>query len=437
MNNRKFFSILTVCLSLAIVAMGFTMVSCDTDDITGGGKSSTTTGTPGGTTPGVTPPPAGSVDNFADLEPKMAPNPNRAVTRAGGSTEIEIPDYLLEDDDEGTAKDQVADRSARAVTATFAVHEDDRSIAQIVAQNGRTCTVKGLTLGSARIVITVGSKSATVIMAVAPSDAFYRLPATQVVKIGQGTYRDRWWSSDQPDDPPSDYEDYFAEPMNQLAWNWRNPSQYYGASGTPCGIDVMSYYVDPLINDRRGWVRTTFGFGGWFYDLNGVTNKMTDGVQVNGDVELKIEPEFFYDNGVPYLQITHTLTNNGSVALTGQKFGASADVMILHDDQAPLTYIEEYGALMTNESYDYYDNHLLPTMKIRLVCQSVPGVDDVSTLWLGRWGGGNHRDYVYDDQRDDITIEDYMDTAMGFSYQDIDLKAGESKTFVLRFTQVQ
>jgi len=111
--------------------------------------------------------------------------------------------------------------------------------------------------------------------------------------------------------------------------------------------------------------------------------------------------------------------------------------MIYGNDRAPLTYIQQYGALMTNEHSDYYGNQILPTIKLRLICQNVPGVDKVSTLWLGRYGlGGSERNYVYTDQRDNIAANE-MDTAINFSYQDITLNPGESKEFIVRFTQVQ
>jgi hypothetical protein len=195
----------------------------------------------------------------------------------------------------------------------------------------------------------------------------------------------------------------------------------------------LAYYVDPTVINRRGWVRTTFGFGGWFYYLNDVTNAMTNGVQVNGDVKLELEPEFVYDNGVPYLQITHKLTNNGSTRLINQKFGASADVMIYGNDRAPLTYLP-YGVLMTDEYTTYGGVQYYPTIKFRLICQELGGVDNASTLWLGGWESGRHRNYVYTDQRENITD---IDSALCFSYQDIELNPGETKTFVVRFTQVQ
>jgi len=395
-NTIKVLGIITLA-----AVIGFSFITCDDEEVYDG--------------------PPTSVDDYSNLEPAMAPNPSRATARRGGTTQIEIPDYLS--------------GNGRAVgdTATFAVHQDDVDIAEIVSQNGRTCSIRGLQLGSARIIITVGTQQATVIIAVAPSEALYRLPAGQVRRLGQSTSVSPWWNSDKPDYLPSDIEDYTSEPTYQLAWNWRNPTQSYGASGTPCGIDILGYFVDPEIADRRGWVRTTYGFGGWHYDLNGVTNKMTDGVQTEGDVKLELTPEFIYDNGVPYLQITHKLTNTGRSKLTGQKFGASVDVMIYGNDRAPLTSLP-YGALMSNED-TYGGTRLFPTMKLRLICQGVQGISNVSTMWLGYYG--SERNYVYVNQRESITAEDSRDTALNFSYQDIELNAGQSKTFVVRFTQVQ
>jgi hypothetical protein len=348
-----------------------------------------------------------SVDDFADLEPDMTQNTNRVKARLDKPTQIGIPDIL----------------SGLTGPVTFEIDPADADIADI-SPNG---IVTGKKLGSARIKVERDGQTATVTVAVTPNLPSFTLPADQVKTLGAGNASVPWWSATRPDSSlPNDLQDYKSEPSYQLAWNWRNPNQSLGASGTNCGIDILAYFVDPANGNNRGFVRTTFGNGGWHYDLNGVTNTMTDGVQVNGSVELKLQPEFYYDNGVPYLQITHILTNKGSARVTGQKFGASADVMIYGQDSAPLTHLQ-YGALMTNAT-----SSAPPSLKYRLVCQNVQGVDDVSTLWLGRFG--SERDYVYVDQRDDIAN---TDSALNFSYQNIDLNAGESKRFVVRFTQVQ
>ena len=271
------------------------------------------------------------------------------------------------------------------------------------------------------------------IIAVAPSQALYTLPAGSVRRLGENEFYEAWWNSNQPDYPPSDINNFTSEPTYQLAWNWRNPNQYFGASGANCGFDIIAYFVDPAVPNRRGWVRNTYGFGGWHYDLNGNTNNMYDGVQTEGDVKLELKPEFIYDNGVPYLQVTHILTNTGSARLSGQKFGASADIMIIGQDDAPLSYLD-YGALMTNEN-TYGQIHYLPTMKFRLICQNMQGIDNVNTMWFGSYGG--ERNHVYEDERTSITAQQGIDTALNFSYQDIDLNPGQSKSFVVRFTQVQ
>jgi len=408
-------NVFTLTSLLLVFMLFFAIVGCnEPDDNTGGGGVPSTPTIPS------------SVGDYSDLEPKMAKNPNRAVARAGGTASIGIPDYMI------PTGASASINSRAAVTATFAVHDDDADIAQIVSQNGATCQVKGLQLGSARIIVTVGSQSATVIIAVTPSEALYRLPAAQVRQLGSsGTFYKAWWTSNQPDELPSDYASYKADPTYQLAWNWRNKGNYSGTSGQDCGIDILAYYVDPVVPNRRGWVGTTFYHHGWHYDLNGVTDKMTDGVQVTGDVKLELIPEFIYDNGVPYLQVTHKLTNTGNVKLTEQKFGASADVMLFGNDRAPLTYLK-YGALMTDEATSYGNITYLPKIKLRLVCQNVQGISDVSTLWLGRYG--SERNYVYEDKRDDVKG---IDSALNFSYQDINLEPGESKSFVIRFTQVQ
>jgi len=407
MKKKVFFGVMTVVITVILVCA---MIGCDNPSDGGGGDREQPS----------------SVGEYSYLEPAMAPNPSRAVARAGGITQVGIPDYLL-------SSLSLNMRAAEGVTAEFEVHEDDAGIAEIVSQNGSTCTIRGLQLGSARIIVTVGGQSATMIIAVAPSEALYTLPAAAVRRLGENEFYEAWWANNNPDDLPGDYGNYNADPTYQLAWNWRNKGNYHGASGEDCGIDVLGYFVDPAVPDRRGWVRTTYGFGGWHYDLNGVTDNMTNGVQVEGNVKLELEPEFVYDNGIPYLQITHVLTNTGSTQLNGQKFGASADIMIIGQDDAPLTYLE-YGALMTNEN-TYYGIHYLPTMKLRLVCQNVQGISNVSTMWFGDYG--SEREYVYDNNRVSISAEAERDTALNFSYQNISLNAGESKRFVIRFTQVQ
>jgi hypothetical protein len=351
----------------------------------------------------------------------MEPNPNLVTARVGGQISVEIPPELLD----GT-------QNIRAVTGNATFECLDPDVAEIISQNGTTCNLRGLRLGNARIKATVGNRSATIVVAVAPEETYYALPATQEVRIGEITSRS-WWANWYANELPSDFKNFKTEPTYRLAWNWRNPDQSFGASGDPCGLDILGYFVDPGDSTRQQWVRTSYEFGGWLYDLNGTTNGMTNGIQTNANgVKLELVPSFVYDNGVPYIQIIHKLTNTGSTAVTGQKFGASMDAMMFNRDDAPLTALP-YGALMTN-GYISGDITYAPTIKLRLVCQNMAGVYDVSTLWLGEWDNGDHRDHIYEDHRIEITDED---SALSFSYQDIDLAAGETKEFAIRFTLAQ
>jgi hypothetical protein len=127
-------------------------------------------------------------------------------------------------------------------------------------------------------------------------------------------------------------------------------------------------------------------------------------------VELTVIPEFVYDKGVPYLQLRHVLRNTGSIPVTGQQFGASADVMIHRNDYAPLVHTA-YGAYMADFVTD-------PSLELMLICESGDGINPVDTLWLGEYSDGAHLDYIYENNR--AGVRD-VDSAIGFSYQRIDL----------------
>jgi hypothetical protein len=176
------------------------------------------------------------------------------------------------------------------------------------------------------------------------------------------------------------------------------------------------------------WLLTTSNQGGWFYDLNGVMREMANGFQRGSNgVTLTIKPEFVYDvNGVPCLQLRHILHNTNTRAVTNQKFGACADVMINENDLAFLE-LASYGVLMT-------DSLSNPSLKLMFICLTGEGIDPVDTLWLGTWRQGKNLSNVYNDNRVDVN---YTDSAIGFSYKNINLAAGESKEFVIRFALVK
>jgi hypothetical protein len=268
--------------------------------------------------------------------------------------------------------------------------------------------ITGLRIGNGYIGI---NETEYISIAVIPGESFYLVPESEAALLPPDSRTSSTYTED--------LTDYRTEPTFRLAYRFNNMGERKGASGSNGGIDVLGRGSD------YEWLWTTYYQGGWFYDLNGVKRVMVDGYQrdANNGIELTVKPEFVYDNGVPYLQLRHVLHNPNSFAVTGQRFGASADVMIHRNDYAPLVYTD-YGAYMT-------DSPTNPSLELMFVCVSGNGINPVDTLWLGEYNDGAHLNYIYDDRRYDVRG---IDSAIGFSYQNIDLAPRQTKEFIVRFT---
>jgi len=267
--------------------------------------------------------------------------------------------------------------------------------------------ITGLKIGNGFISI---NETEYISIVVVPAEDFYILPASQAAMLPQDS---------QKRSSSRNLTEYQTEPTFRLAYRFANKGESRGASGGNGGVDILGR------GPNYEWLWTTYGQGGWFYDLNGKRREMVNGYQKdpNNGVELTVKPEFVYDKGTPYLQLRHILCNPGNSAVSGQKFGASADVMIHRNDSAPLLH-KPYGAYMT-------DSETSPSLELMFVCESGDGIYPVDTLWLGRWGGGEHLNNIYNDNRSEVRN---VDSAIGFSYQNIDLAPGQTKEFIVRFT---
>jgi hypothetical protein len=268
--------------------------------------------------------------------------------------------------------------------------------------------ITGLNIGNGYISIN-GTEYISVV--VVPGDNYYLLPESQATLLPQNS-RVSIPTTEQ-------ITDYKTEPTFRLAYRFVNKGETKGASGGNGGIDIIAR------GDNYEWLWTTYGQSGWFYDLNGKQREMINGYQKdrNNGVELTVVPEFFYENGTPYLQLRNILYNSGNAAVTGQRFGAAADVMSHKSDASPLVH-KPYGAYMT-------DSETHPSLELMFVCESGEGINPVDTLWLGNYGFGAHLDHIYDDNRSEFRNGD---SAIGFSYKNIDLAPREKKEFIVRFT---
>jgi len=273
---------------------------------------------------------------------------------------------------------------------------------------GANGVITGLNIGNGYISI---NENEYISVAVVPAENFYLLPESQERSLPQ--------NSRTTVNSSQNITEYSTEPTFRLAYRFNNKGEHKGASGPNGGIDILGRGKD------YEWLWTTYKQGGWFYDLNGIQREMINGFQKDprNGVELTVKPEFVYINGTSYLQLRNILYNPGNSAVTGQKFGASADVMIHINDDATLMHTP-YGAYMT-------DSETNPSLELMFVCESGDGINPVDTLWLGSFGGGMHLYHIYDDNRVEISDED---SAIGFSYQNIDLAPRQRKEFIVRFT---
>jgi hypothetical protein len=268
--------------------------------------------------------------------------------------------------------------------------------------------ITGIQIGNGYISI---NETEYISVVVVPAENFYLVPESQTALLPQ--------NSKTSSASTRNVSEYATEPTFRLAYRFNNKGEDRGASGTNGGVDILGRGPD------YEWLWTTYEQGGWFYDLNGVKREMVNGYQkdTRNGVELTVKPEFVYDNGVPYLQLRHILRNTNNFVVTGQRFGASADVMIHRNDNASLIH-KPYGAYMT----DSEDN---PSLELMFICEAENGITPVDTLWLGAYSGGLHLNHIYDNERSDVHG---VDSAIGFSYQNINLAPGEAKEFIVRFT---
>ena len=215
-----------------------------------------------------------------------------------------------------------------------------------------------------------------------------------------------------------DLTGYKMDPAFPLAYRFNNKSEIKGAGSGSGGIDVLGK------GRNNEWMWTTYDQRGWMYDLNGVKHEMVNGYQkdANNGVELTVKPEFVHNNGASYLQLRHVVHNPNNFAVTEQRFGASVDVMIHWNDDASLVHTD-YGVYMTDSESD-------PSLELMFVCASGNGINPVDTLWLGTYNNGAYLYRTYDDNRPDVSN---ADSAIGFSYQNIDLAPGQTKEFIVRF----
>jgi hypothetical protein len=212
--------------------------------------------------------------------------------------------------------------------------------------------------------------------------------------------------------------EYKTDQTSRLAYRFVNPRDGVGIGG----IDILGKGQNDI------WMWTTYGQRGFSYNINGNYEGMTDGVlrSPNG-LELTVEPSFVYIDGMSCLQLEHKLKNTGRVPVSGQKFSAGADIMLHNNDHVPIA-LNEYGLVIA----DVYDDAIADT-ELKFIGKTGQDITPVNTLRIGPWAQGNYLRHLYDNG----VSPGYLtgsDSTMAFSYQNITLGPGETKSFIVRFT---
>jgi hypothetical protein len=215
--------------------------------------------------------------------------------------------------------------------------------------------------------------------------------------------------------------EYRTDQTSRLAYRFVSPQDGMGIGG----IDILGKGQDDI------WMWTTYKQWGFSYDINGVHRGMTDGVlRSSNGLELTVEPSFVSIDGISCLQLEHKLKNTGRIPVSGQKFSAGADIMLHNNDHVPIA-LNEYGLIIA----DVYDDAIADT-ELKFIGKAGSDITPVNTLRIGPWEQGDYLRHLYDNG----VSPGYLpgsDSTMAFSYQNITLGAGETKSFIVRFMLVK
>lgn len=196
-------------------------------------------------------------------------------------------------------------------------------------------------------------------------------------------------------------------------------------------IDVISNFKTSEEDDDN-WVKTAFSYSGFR------ANKVTNG--------LKLTPSAnFLFNG-NYIQVIFTVTAEKDVE--DGMLGIYYDVQIADNDYAQLNAITSNGRIIGFDMTDDHANCSSKDAKLSVYFREMTGVTDADTYWFGSYYDETGGLFVsmedpsgaalYKSQYDSNYLKDEngnliglkgADSTINFTWGNINLQAGESKTF--------
>jgi len=224
---------------------------------------------------------------------------------------------------------------------------------------------------------------------------------------------------------------YTTDANNKLAYACRTYFPFTTGNGSVQSVDVIANYKTSQ-NAADNWINTAYDYSGFR------ANKVTNG--------LKITPSAnFLFNG-NYIQVVFTATAEEDVE--DGMLGIYYDVQIADNDEAELKAIKSNGRIIGFEMTDDHTDCSSKDAKLSIYFREMPGVTDTDTYWFGSYFDETGRSFVsmedpsgaalYNSQYDSNYLKDEngnliglkgADSTINFTWGNINLQAGESKTF--------
>lgn len=176
------------------------------------------------------------------------------------------------------------------------------------------------------------------------------------------------------------------------------------------------------------WAKTTFSSNGWTWNLNGTNIQFINGSNTYSteNLDLTVIPVIAYDSGTntSFVVIYQLLTNTSTEKLTGQKFGAHADIQLANNDSANIMP-KPYGARMYDSS---------TKLAFDMYCLSGDDCTPVNTLWYGYYGDRERNLYNGNIYKQNLKN---TDSGMCYSWMNLDIDPGKTVVKSIRMTLVE
>ena len=216
---------------------------------------------------------------------------------------------------------------------------------------------------------------------------------------------------------------------NKMAFRETTYSAFAASSDASCkSIDVISNYKTSA-DAADNWISTSYNESGFR------VAKSSDGLTVTPSAKSVL-------NG-NYIQVSFTA--KAEAAVENGMIGIYYDVEINNNDAAQLNVIKENNKAI---GFDMTDVGTTTLPKLSVYLRGKPGVTDVDTYWFGGYEDDTKKQFksmetddpatLYPTDYDQYYIKDTdgkligyksNDSSMNFAWRNINLAAGESKTF--------